>query len=94
MFPGPSWLRRPGGEVATGGYRFSYRVGERGEGHHLARQETGQGDKVRGSYSYVDPTGTLVKAEISRLCVREGPITDSFRSFHLSYAIKRGLWVA
>ena len=60
MFPGPSWPRRPGGEVATGGYRFSYRVGERGDGHHLARQETGQGDKVRGSYSYVDPTGSLV----------------------------------
>ena len=69
-------------------------VGERRDRHHLARQETGQGGRGRGSYSYVDPTGTLVKAEISRLCVIGGPITDSFRSFHLSYAIKRGLWVA
>ena len=77
MFPGPSWLRRPGGEVATGGYRFSYRVGERGEGHHLARQETGQGGKVRGSYSYVDPTGSLVLVNYE--ASQEGGYTESRR---------------
>ena len=43
-----------------GGWRFSYQVGERREPLHLARQETGEGDNVRRSYSYVDPTGSLV----------------------------------
>ena len=63
-------------------------VGERRDRHHLARQETGQGGRVRGSYSYVDPTGTLVKAEISRLCVIKGLVTDSCIEATDLYAIK------
>ena len=50
------------------------KVGERRDRHHLARQETGQGGRVRGSYSYVDPTGTLVR--VSYQASQEGGYTE------------------
>merc|ERR1711990_966174 len=41
-------------------YNFEYKVADDEQQNYIARQESGDGDTVTGSYNYVNPAGTLV----------------------------------
>ncbi len=58
---GPPPPPPPPGAHQYPAYQFGYAVDDPVTQNHQSRQETRDGDRVTGSYSYVDPTGSLIK---------------------------------